>query len=160
MDVSRASPDAVPRGDRPPLSPLVATVLKVAVIVVLAALLYVIVSGLLPAPGRVESFDFMVVPDGTNWSATFTSVPSGKLPADLYLVLRNGSGDIVLPRTSFANLSVGRWALIRAVYADATPGVPEVRAGDRLLLDRGAYPAGSVIEVSDHWSLLTVRTIA
>lgn len=141
------------------VSPLVANVLKVAVIVVLVVLLYIMVTGIIQSPARVEVLDFTIAQDGANWSVAITAVPAGKPPAELFLLIRNATGDIVLPRTSFANLTADDWAQNRALYEDSNPTVPEVRAGDRLLIDRGTYPAGSRIEVSDKWSVLTMRTL-
>jgi len=141
------------------VSPLVANLLKVGVVVALVVLLYVIVSGVIRAPAGGPSMDFTLAPDNTNWSATLTVVPAERLPSGLYLLVRNGSGDIVLPRTSFENLTGARWALNLAVYEDRNPGEPQVQAGDRLLLDRAAYPVGSVVEISDKWAVLTIRTL-
>lgn len=141
------------------MSPIVARTIQVLVIVVLVVLLYVIVSGIIRAPTRSDAVDVTITQDGTNWSAAITALPSQKLPTELYLLARDPGGTIVLPRTSFANLSADRWAVTRAAYEDGNPVVPEVRVGDRLLLDRGTYPAGSTVEVSDIWSVLMIRTL-
>ncbi len=131
----------------------------VAATVVPAALLYVMVSGLIDGDGpgpRAMGVSIQTTPDGTNWSVVIQTVPSGELPASTYLLIRNSQGVIVLARASFSGLS---WAANHAVYLDANPTVTEIRAGDSLLLSRTTYPGGSQMEVSDDAGVLTSRTL-
>ncbi len=145
--------------DRRRVAPIVSSAIQVSVVVVLFVLLYVIVFGIIRAPARTDAVDVTITQDGANWSAAITALPSQKLPTELFLLARDPGGAILLPRTSFANLSGDRWAVTRAAYEDGNPVAPEVRTGDRLLLDRGTYPAGATVEISDIWSVLMVRTL-
>lgn len=43
--------------------------------------------------------------DGTNWTLTFTSVPTGLSPATTYLTLMSSSGATLLPATSLGTMS-------------------------------------------------------
>src|SRR2546422_2021714 len=68
------------RKDEAAVSPVIATILMVAITVVLAAVLYVMVSGLLTPTGqgpRVMGVNIGTSGDGTNWTLLITSTPSG-----------------------------------------------------------------------------------
>src|SRR5438309_9036683 len=68
------------RKDEAAVSPVIATILMVAITVVLAAVLYVMVSGLLTPTGqgpRVMGVNIGTSGDGTNWTLLITTTPSG-----------------------------------------------------------------------------------
>src|SRR6059036_2497680 len=68
------------RKDETAVSPVIATILMVAITVVLAAVLYVMVSGLLTPTGqgpRVMGVNIGRSGDGTNWTLLITTTPSG-----------------------------------------------------------------------------------
>src|SRR5256712_12358678 len=68
------------RKDEAAVSPVIATILMVAITVVLAAVLYVMVSGLLTPTGqgpRVMGVNIGRSGDGTNWTLLITTTPSG-----------------------------------------------------------------------------------
>ena len=141
------------------ISPLVTRILMVGTVAVLFLLLYVLVSGLRgPAPAA-PTFTVGITADGKNWSVMFLDVPGGRTSSDVYLVIRNASGGIVLPRTSFVDLTDANWSAHRAVYTDANPTVSEVRRGDGLRIDETAYPILSRIEISDRSALLFIKTL-
>src|SRR5256712_8000002 len=69
------------RKDEAAVSPVIATILMVAITVVLAAVLYVMVSGLISGPGGTPQsmgISASVSPDGTNWVLLVSSTPTGK----------------------------------------------------------------------------------
>ncbi len=89
-------------------------VIVIAVVVVstiaLSAILYVMVSGLItngpPSPIAVG----VVVgrsSDGTNWTLTFTSVPTNMNPSVTYLSLMTGSGAMAMPQTALSSMGGG-----------------------------------------------------
>ena len=109
-------------------------------------------------PEQLEPMSLTVTQDGGNWSLLITGIPGGKLPQSTYLLIRNASGDIVLRRTPFSNLTGDAWGVNGARYVDGNPSALDVRAGDRLLVDLGRYSTGSV-EVSDKKSLLATEPL-
>src|SRR5438034_11348083 len=69
------------RKDEAAVSPVIATILMVAITVVLAAVLYVMVSGLLTPTGqgpRVMGVNIWRSGDGTNWTLLITTTPTGR----------------------------------------------------------------------------------
>lgn len=139
------------------LSPLVSSAIKVGVVILLVALLYWIVRGI--PPEQVEPMSLRVTQEAGNWSLEILGTPGGKLPRSTHLLIRNTTGEIVLSRTPFSNLTASAWAVNGAQYVDGNPEALEVRPGDRLLLDLGRYPAGYTVEVSDEKSLLAIEDL-
>src|SRR5437899_11731715 len=75
------------RYDRQGVSPVIATILLVAITVVLAAVLYVMVSGLLTPVGNGPQIMGVVLSktgDGKNWSLEIASRPLGLSPATVH----------------------------------------------------------------------------
>ena len=85
---------AIVRKNDEAVSPVIATILMVAITVVLAAVLYVMVSGLISTPQTSQQIGAAVSRsgDGTNWIITFTSVPSGLAQTTTYFSLTTSSG--------------------------------------------------------------------
>src|SRR6266702_7408253 len=78
------------RKDEAAVSPVIATILMVAITVVLAAVLYVMVSGLITGPGGTpQAMGVGVQPssDGSNWIVTVLSTPTGKLYSSTTLAI-------------------------------------------------------------------------
>jgi flagellin-like protein len=145
------------RKDERAVSPVIATILMVAITVVLAAVLYVMVSGLIAGPGGgPRAMGINAVSAGTNWSVEFIDVPTGLVPATTYLLVRDSSGGLQLARTTFASLD---WTGEQVVFQDANPGESEIKAGDSLLMSKSQYPSGSRIEISDDLGSLASRTL-
>lgn len=151
-----------PGAERRPaiISQLLRRILMVASVVVLSALLYVTVTGLFGGPTQTAPFTVDVTVDGANWTVRFTGVPPGRPPGDMFLLIRNASSGIMLPRVSFDGLSASNWSAHRALYADANPFATDVRPGDRLEIEAASYPLGSTIEISDRTSLLLIKALA
>ena len=145
-------------GRRVTISPLAARILMVVTVVALFGLLYPLMLGLRsPAPGI--PLTVTVARDGANWSVTFTEVPAGRLPSEMYLLIRNASGGIVFLRTSFSDLTTANWSTDRILYVDGNPGVPEVMRGDGLRIDLASYQEESVIEISDRTRVLLIKPL-
>ena len=78
------------RNDREGVSPVIATILLVAITVVLAAVLYVMVSGLLTPVGngpQIMGVALSKTGDGKNWSLEIASTPLGLTPGSVHLEL-------------------------------------------------------------------------
>jgi len=134
------------------ISPLAWRVLMVAIVAGLFVLLYVLISGV-RGPAPTPRFSVTIIRDGTNWLVAFRDVPGGRLPSEMYLLVRNASGGIALLRTSFADLTVQNWSAHGAEFIDGNPGVPEVQRGDGLRIDTTSYPPQSTLEISDRSAL-------
>src|SRR6267143_2877329 len=142
------------RKDEEAVSPVIATILMVAITVVLAAVLYVMVSGLLTPTGTGPK-TIGVVPgrstDGTNWTLTFANVPTGLTTAGTKLTIIIGSGSTTLGSKAFSALT---WATDKVVYIQASAG-SAVGVGDRLLISTTTYgPSGYSYQLSDGTSIL------
>jgi len=146
------------RKDEAAVSPVIATILMVAITVVLAAVRYVMVSGLLtPTGGGPRALG--VLPgrssDGTNWTLTFTSVPSGLTVTGTKLTVITGGGATSLAAKAFGSLV---YATDHAGYVQAVSG-SAVGVGDRLLLSRTSFPTGYTYQISDGTSILASGTL-
>jgi flagellin-like protein len=141
------------RKDEGAVSPVIATILMVAITVVLAAVLYVMVSGLLSPTGSGPRA-IGVAPsrsgDGTNWTLTFTSVPSGLTTAGTRLTIISGGGSTALASKAFSALVYGT---DKAGYVQAIAGT-SVGVGDRVLVSTTTYPTGYTYQISDGTSIL------
>ena len=74
------------------VSPVIATILMVAITVVLAAVLYVMVSGFTHSPGTANSAGLSVSNSGTNWVITVDKVSSSNLAlSSLTIEITNGT---------------------------------------------------------------------
>ncbi len=128
---------AIIRKDDQAVSPVIATILMVAITVVLAAVLYVMVSGLITSPGSTPKALGVSVArsaDGTNWTLTFTSVPTGLTPATTNLLLTSGSGASVISSTPLSTFSGGLVTVTGGkLYVQySAAGAASVGAGDIL----------------------------
>ncbi len=136
------------------MSPVIATILMVAITVVLAAVLYVMVSGLVGNPGQTPRAIGVAVSktgDGSNWALTLSDVQVSKAPSAIYLTVFAADGSVSLTRTAFASLSGNE------TYVQVGSG--NVAAGDKILLDVTTYPAGSEFQISDDDGILAQGTL-
>jgi len=88
--------------------------------------------------------------DGTNWTLTITSVPTGLYPSTAKLAVITSGGATALAPTPFVSLN---YASQRAAYVQSQPGGP-VAVGDRLLLSTTTYSTGYTYQISDSTSIL------
>jgi flagellin-like protein len=92
------------------VSPVVATILLVAITVVLAAVLYVTLTSLLPPAANkpiMLGATIGTTGDGRNWTVTFVSVPLGLSPATTFLSVESASGAVVLANNPLSALTGG-----------------------------------------------------
>jgi len=132
------------RSDREGVSPVIATILLVAITVVLAAVLYVMVSGLLTPVGNGPQIMGVVLSktgDGKNWSLEIASTPLGLTPGTVHLQLISPGGQTAVYKT-FRALS---WPADGAVYFGNGTAIA---AGDRLLVDAVRYPVDYQVLIS------------
>ncbi|HEX9566325.1 MAG TPA: archaellin/type IV pilin N-terminal domain-containing protein [Thermoplasmata archaeon] len=132
------------RYDRKAVSPVIATILLVAITVVLAAVLYVMVSGLLTPVGNGPQIMGVVLSktgDGKNWSLEIASTPLGLSPTTVHLQLISPGGQTAVYRT-FSTLN---WPADGAAYFGNGTAIV---AGDRLLVDAVRYPTDYQVLIS------------
>ena len=147
------------RKDERAVSPVIATILMVAITVVLAAVLYVMVSAFIVQPPPIVHLTVTVESRGTNWFVEVVAAPSGLLPEHTYLLIRDAGGATALPKTAWSTLTPADWDATKALYQDANPGAPEIQVLDSLLIDRDAYPGGYEIVISGDAGLLANRNL-
>ncbi len=158
---------AIIRKDEQAVSPVIATILMVAITVVLAAVLYVMVSGLISGPGNTPKSIGVAVTksgDGTNWILTFTSVPTGLSNTTTMLTVTLSSGGatgLTGLALSSSTLS-GTTSLTSGVHAQYIPATTTgtVSAGDRVLLAVSSYPAGDGYSLTSSGSILASGTLS
>src|SRR2546422_3186665 len=107
------------RKDEAAVSPVIATILMVAITVVLAAVLYVMVSGLLTPTGqgpRVMGVNIGTSGDGTNWTLLITTTPT---------IVRTHAGTLATATTriptsvctnALSSLTSGSWNTNKAQF--------------------------------------------
>jgi len=142
------------RKDETAVSPVIATILMVAITVVLAAVLYVMVSGLITGPGGTpQSMGVSVTPsaDGTNWVMLVSSTPTGKLYTSTTLAVFKADGSSNLTATALGSLSAAtNGCSVSKVSSSAT----SVQVGDRILCKTSWYVSGTTYQISDGTTLL------
>ncbi|MGQ0796266.1 MAG: archaellin/type IV pilin N-terminal domain-containing protein [Methanobacteriota archaeon] len=133
------------------VSPVVGTILLVAMTVILAATLYVALSGVLaPIPSGPQAMGVAIArsTDGTNWTLTVVWAPPGLSPDVVRLSVVSLTGDLVLTK-ALADIAYG---------ADGAAYVPSdgagIGAGDRVLLDASRYPRNFDVVISDATAVL------
>src|SRR3989449_1816341 len=132
------------RKDEAAVSPVIATILMVAITVVLAAVLYVMVSGLLTPTGqgpRVMGVNISPSGDGTNWTLLITTTPTGLTTSAVKLTITTGGG----ANTVVNNIALARQST-RLNYSHSYKSNAvlclTIKIGDRLLVSTTSYPAG------------------
>jgi flagellin-like protein len=142
------------RTDEGAVSPVIATILMVAITVVLAAVLYVMVSGLITGPGSTPQQMGVSVStsgDGTNWVLLVSSTPTGKAYTSTTLAIFKADGSSNLTATALGSLSA---ATNGCVLSKASSTATAVQVGDRILCKTGWYVTGSTYQISDGTTLL------
>src|SRR5207244_1875025 len=110
------------RKDEQAVSPVIATILMVAITVVLAAVLYVMVSGLISGPGSTPTaWGVNIARPGsqTNWTLTFTSIPQSATATSVFVTVSdaNGAPLAIATHVAFSQIASGRSEERRVGYA-------------------------------------------
>src|SRR2546422_2923295 len=141
------------RKDEAAVSPVIATILMVAITVVLAAVLYVMVSGLITGPGGTpQAMGVGVQPssDGSNWIRSDVHTPALQSRPPLALPIFHGNSSANLTATAFASLGAANGCSLSKVSTTATA----IQVGDRVLCKTTWYVSGSQYQISDGTTLL------
>src|SRR5438128_3083867 len=149
------------RKDEAAVSPVIATILMVAITVVLAAVLYVMVSGLLTPTGqgpRVMGVNIGRSGDGTNWTLLLTSTPTGLTTSAVKLTITTSGGLTSLSPTAFSALTSGNWNTNKAQFVGT--GGTTIVVGDRVLISTTTYPSGYGVQIADSQGILYAHAVA
>ncbi len=145
-------PMAPPAHDRTAMIIVLVVVLVVVGSIGVSALLYVMVSGLIQGPSYTPIALGATVSrsaDGTNWTITFTSVPTNVNPSITYFGLITASGSQAMPDTPLVSLGGS------LIYLSNSLGSLYVRYSGQTT---GAVSAGDTITVGTTTSLLLSTT--
>jgi flagellin-like protein len=148
---------AIIRKDEDAVSPVIATILMVAITVVLAAVLYVMVSGLITSPGSTPKAMGVSISQAANgnWTALFSNVPTGLTSANTFLTIIGSGGNSTtltnLPLSTFVPYPVSYHVTYYAGSATA------IGAGDRLVFTTGW--SGYQIQMSSGGTVLYTGTL-
>jgi len=148
------------RKDEAAVSPVIATILMVAITVVLAAVLYVMVSGLLTPTGqgpRVMGVNIGTSGDGTNWTLLITTTPSGLTTSAVKLTITTTGGLTALNPIALSSLTSGSWNTNKAQFVGT--GGTTVVVGDRLLISTTTYPSGYGVQIADSQGILYAHAL-
>jgi len=149
------------RKDEEAVSPVIATILMVAITVVLAAVLYVMVSGLLSGPGTVaKTIGINKTTAGGNHSLLVSSTPSGLTLDSVKLTIKDNNGVVKAPMSAvaFSSLTSANWGTYKVLYQKVATGDTELTIGASLLVYISTYPAGYRYEIADATSILASGT--
>ena len=142
------------RKDESAVSPVIATILMVAITVVLAAVLYVMVSGLISGPGGTPQALGVSVSqstDGANWIMVVSSAPSGKAYTATTLAIFKPDGSNNLTATALSSLAT---ATNGCSLSKANSASTAVSVGDRILCKTSWYVTDASYQVSDGTTIL------
>src|SRR6266540_3917046 len=133
MSVRRFAMKSPHRLDDRAVSPVIATILLVAITVVLAGVLYIMLSGLL-IPGqsgpRAMGVTLTKSGDGKNWTLTVVSTPPGLTQSEARLTIFAPNGSVFVGTGS------------------------TVAVGDRVLVDTARYGTRYEVQIADATSVL------
>lgn len=159
MSETLGHPDRILQRDPRGVSPVIATILLVAITVVLAAVLYVMVAGLFNP--HTTTADFLGVNtgktgNGLDWELTFASVPTDVNQNITFLTLTGANGTTIFTAKTLTELE----ALTNGVqYVPAKWAVVNLAPGDSVLISIATYPRGTGFSFSTPGNVLAAGTL-
>ncbi len=150
------------RKDEAAVSPVIATILMVAITVVLAAVLYVMVSGLLVGPGGgPQTIGVNRQDTSTNWVLQISNVPAPHaLTTTTFLMRWTTNSSIVNPpgQASLNTLKTTSGGITFIPVSGAAQ--TDLRANDVITISKStSYTAGMQITITDGSSILWSGTL-
>ena len=146
--------------DEQAVSPVIATILMVAITVVLAAVLYVMVSGLISGPGGTPTAWGVNIGrsgDQSNWTLTFTSIPSSAATSSVFITIRNAAGAAVTGATNVPFSTITAAGYNAMYFSPNTAG--KVSTGDVLRLSAVSYPTGYQVSLVSGTSVVYTHAL-
>src|SRR3989440_4845895 len=148
------------RKDEAAVSPVIATILMVAITVVLVFFLMIRRpprSTLFPYTTLFRSVNIGTSGDGTNWTLLITSTPSGLTTAAVKLQITTSGGLTSLNPTAFSALTSGAWNTNKAQFVGT--GGTTIVVGDRVLISTTTYPSGYAVQIADSQGILYAHSL-
>ncbi len=151
------------RKDQEAVSPVIATILMVAITVVLAAVLYVMVSGLLGGGGTTtaKTVGFSGIPGSQNWTLSVASVSTSGIAytTTTFKIYNPGGAPVSTNLLSdiLGSPTTGQcsnWATKKVCWIPSGSGQSQVTVGDRLNADKATYGPSNY-----RWELLDATSI-
>jgi len=157
------------RKDEEAVSPVIATILMVAITVVLAAVLYVMVSGLLgTGQTTAKTVGFSAGSAGNNWTLTVASVSASGLSytATTFKIFDSNGvpkksvllSDVKGDALGSCTNSPAPWGTNHVCYLLSNTANTEIKVGDRMNIDKVTYLSGYKWELIDSTSILAQGT--
>ncbi len=143
--------------DREAVSPVIATILLVAITVILAAVLYVVAMGIFSSHSAPA--DFLGVSldssSGVDWVLTFVSVTGTPSQNGTFLMLKAGNGTTELQATLFQLETPVKG--VRYIPAQSARDVLSV--GDQVRMPLATYPSGTLYDFATSESVLAAGVL-
>ena len=141
------------RKDQEGVSPVIGTILMVAITVVLAAVLYAIVAGMRPTTQEQPIVGMIKQESGNNWTLLVSKVIGTVYLDSTTLTIRNRDGGIMYPMAAvpLSQLTAENWATYKVLYQKQKASDDSLTSGSSLLIDKATYAAGCsyVLTASD-----------
>jgi flagellin-like protein len=137
------------RKDREGVSPVIATILMVAITVVLAAVLYVMVLGFNTSVTTPIVVSFDKSSSATNWTLSVLSIAGTTQLAtvDCLLLVKTAAGAVGMTQRAVSAMSTGiYYSGVRFTETGTVGGY--LNAGDYLTLTRATYDQGSIVSLT------------
>ncbi|HKZ98518.1 MAG TPA: type IV pilin N-terminal domain-containing protein [Thermoplasmata archaeon] len=154
---------AIIRKDEQAVSPVIATILMVAITVVLAAVLYVMVSGLLVGPGTgPQTIGVSRQDTSNNWVLSIANVPAPHSVATTTFIMRWASNSSVVNPPGQATLDALKTASGGVQYSPVSGATQtDLRPADVITIAKSgfSYVAGMQISILDGTTLLWSGTL-
>lgn len=140
------------RKDEKAVSPVIATILMVAITVVLAAVLYVMVTGLLTGPGggpRSMGVQVARSSNQQNWTLEIISLPAGGVATSATLTILDAGGSTALAAKALTALVYGTDGAVFQGDGDTAVEVTE-----RVIINASTYGPGHQVRLADSGGIL------
>ena len=149
------------REDENAVSPVIATILMVAITVVLAAVLYVMVSGLLGNPGDRPEVIGVTRPDtAANYVLSIDSVPAPHALATTTFLMRDPTTSQVVTPPGQASLLSLKTASGGVQYLPVKDGATGLEVSAVIIISKTTYPTGGhAIVIADGTKVLYSGTL-
>jgi flagellin-like protein len=133
------------------VSPVIATILMVAITVVLAAVLYVMVLGINTGVNANIVVSFQKTSNANNWTLTVLSVAGTTVlaKADCNILVKDANGIALTPQVVLSTMTSGTYySGVRFLESGTGAAASQVNAGDSVTLDRVLYGTGSTVLIT------------
>ena len=149
------------REDESAVSPVIATILMVAITVVLAAVLYVMVSGLLTGPGNAPQLIGMSRSDtSTNYVLRVDSLPAQHALTTTTFLMRWATNSSIVSPPGQATLNALKTASGGVQYSPVVPAATSLEVSAIITISKATYPTvGNTITIADGANVLWTGTI-